>query len=197
MVPWLVGGDFNSILRNKEKMGGSDKNVSDMMKLQDALNACLLCNLGWNGDIFTWSNRRFKGGLIKERLNRFVASYEWFLRFSGAKVTNVQAIGSDHMPILVEVLGPENQYEKFRKNWGERFHFEEMWAEYKDCEDIVKSIWENEGDFIGKTNACKERLSSWSKRKFKRRVSVVKNLKKNIADLKALPPSAANAVENF
>lgn len=44
------------------------------------------------------------------------------------------------MPILVEVLGSENQIGKFGKKWGKMFHFEEMWAEYEECEDIVRSI---------------------------------------------------------
>lgn len=93
-------------------------------------------------------------------LYRFVASYEWFLRFSRAKVTNLDVIGFDHMLILVEALGSKNKFEKLRKSWGKRLHFEEMRAEYEECEDIVKSVGENKGDFIGKTDVCKERLCS-------------------------------------
>lgn len=41
-----MGGFFNAILRDKEKEDGSDKGVSEVMKFQDALNICSLCDLG-------------------------------------------------------------------------------------------------------------------------------------------------------
>lgn len=192
-LPWLVGGDFNAILSAYEKEGGSNKTVKEIMRFQEALNMCSLCDLGWNGNIFTWCNRRFKKGLIKERLDRYVASYDWSIRFPGSKVTNIDAIGSDHVPIMLEVFGLENQYGKFRKKWGYRFRFEEMWAEYEECEQVVKSCWDGSGDLVEKSENCKQKLGAWSKRKFKGRFTILKNLKKEISKLKSLPPSSENA----
>lgn len=74
-LPWLMEGDFNCILKDDENEGGSVRMTSDMMRFQDTLNIFALGDLGWNcGSMFTWSNRRYKKGLIKKRLDRFVAS---------------------------------------------------------------------------------------------------------------------------
>lgn len=85
-LSWLVGGDFNVILLDKRSLGGSDKTEKEIREFNEALNSCSLSDLGRDGPIFTWSNRRFKEGLIKERLDRFVSSYEWNLRFLASKV---------------------------------------------------------------------------------------------------------------
>lgn len=74
-LSWSVGGDFNCTVNEDEKEGGSKKTTSEIMSFQDSLNICALDNLGWNGGtVFTWSNKRFRGDLIKKGLDRFVAS---------------------------------------------------------------------------------------------------------------------------
>lgn len=190
-----MGGDFNAILNENEKEGESDKAEADMRNFQEALNKCSLSNLGWSGDRFTWSNLRFSKRLIKEHLNRFVSSYDWWSRFSGAKVTNVNSIGSDHCPIRVEVLGPENLFGKRRKKWASSFHFEDFWMQYEECKEIISSSWNSRGDLMLESKKCKQKLKQCSKRKFKSRFNILKNLKAEIANLKKLPPSESVAMQ--
>jgi exonuclease III len=53
---WLIFGDFNMILHEKEKMGGNpiDINLSD--HFHTTIANCNLIDLGYIGDIFTWAN---------------------------------------------------------------------------------------------------------------------------------------------
>jgi hypothetical protein len=41
------------------------------------LEDCQLCDLGFKGVKYTWSNGRFGGEFTKERLDRVVANSEW------------------------------------------------------------------------------------------------------------------------
>ncbi|XP_073152537.1 uncharacterized protein [Henckelia pumila] len=57
-LPWLVGGDFNEILFESEKMGGLVRPLPQMKDFADALVDCGLQDLSCIGDPFTWSNKR-------------------------------------------------------------------------------------------------------------------------------------------
>lgn len=48
-LSWVVGRDFNAILREEEKEKGSLKSPKDMMEFQEALNYGVLRDLGWEG----------------------------------------------------------------------------------------------------------------------------------------------------
>jgi hypothetical protein len=95
---WLLFGDFNMVLNHAEKLGGRDLNYSHTNLFQDTLNNCLLQDLGYHGDIFTWSNNQENEHHIKERLDRFCASSSWLTRFP--RVTNY------HYPILALIITP-------------------------------------------------------------------------------------------
>ena len=63
---------------------------------------CGLCDLGHRGVPFTCTNRRFKKGLIKGRLDRFLCSEQWRNIFSNILVAHMAARGSDYLPIWIE-----------------------------------------------------------------------------------------------
>jgi len=65
------------------------------------INCAGLLDLGFNGPIYTWSNRRHEGLLIQERLDRVLANPAWNALFPSAAVFHLPAISSDHAPILL------------------------------------------------------------------------------------------------
>lgn len=163
-LPWLVGGDFNEILFNSEKRGGPDNSASVMLDFQETLSTCRLRDLGWTGNKYTWSNRREPNFLVEERLDRYVASLESEYLFTGARVSNITTVGSDHSPIIVDVI----RLSQVSKNvkWGKQFHFEEFWTEHPDCRDEIVNAWQGNVAFGTKVHCCRENLKKWSKRKF-------------------------------
>lgn len=52
-LPWLVGSDFNEVLFDKEKEGGSQRIDSSMNDFHDALFNCALKDLRCSGRIYT------------------------------------------------------------------------------------------------------------------------------------------------
>lgn len=61
-------------------------------------------DIGYNGNMYTWYNKR--GGLanIREYLNRVITSMEWITTFGNAGVTHLNAHQSNHAPIVLNLL---------------------------------------------------------------------------------------------
>ena len=80
-LPWLVGGDFNEILRLYKKLGGKIHQDYQMKDFRRALKASELRDLGFAGPSFTWSNHQDGSQLIQEHLDRYVSNAAWRVLF--------------------------------------------------------------------------------------------------------------------
>lgn len=68
--PWLCLGDFNEILSADEKVGGAARPQQLMDNFREALVQCELCDIGFEGDKFTWRNHsKVLDNYICERLD--------------------------------------------------------------------------------------------------------------------------------
>lgn len=102
-MSWCCAGDFNEILEQAEKDGAGPRRESQMVGFREALEDCGLCDLGFTGPKFTWSNRHTDNSFTQERLDRALGDREWCLLFPGAVVSVLEAICSDHNPILISL----------------------------------------------------------------------------------------------
>lgn len=57
-LPWLCAGDFNEILDNTDEEEANIRRESQINGFRTALEDCQLCDLGYTGSRFTWSNKR-------------------------------------------------------------------------------------------------------------------------------------------
>ena len=94
-MPWLCADDFNEITKQSEKVGGGLRPFLQMQNFKEALDECGLMDLGYIGSPFTWSKHYRSGTSIWERLDRAVASHDWFIRFPGSRVHHVDSSTSD------------------------------------------------------------------------------------------------------
>ncbi|KAM2145646.1 hypothetical protein ACFX1R_049177 [Malus domestica] len=78
-APWLCVGDFNEILSEDEKSGGSHWHRSTIPFLQFFLNCMELVDLGFSEPKFTWKGTR-NGSLVQERLDRGLINGSWQTR---------------------------------------------------------------------------------------------------------------------
>ncbi|XP_075499960.1 uncharacterized protein LOC142538530 [Primulina tabacum] len=104
-LPWLVGGDFNEICFETEKLGDGRRRPSHMQLFRDALEVCELQDINCRGEFFTWVNRRSSDSVIFERLDRFVGNLGWRLLYSAARSVSLEFYHSDHRPICLELSG--------------------------------------------------------------------------------------------
>ncbi|KAK1577933.1 hypothetical protein Q3G72_026109 [Acer saccharum] len=88
-LPWMCVGDFNEVLVDSEKDGGSDRLRILTDNFRAVLDHCGLEDLGFSGPKFTWSNMRGGSSHVQERIDRGVCSYLWKQLFPLAVVNHL------------------------------------------------------------------------------------------------------------
>ncbi|KAI8022804.1 hypothetical protein LOK49_LG03G02298 [Camellia lanceoleosa] len=103
-------------------MGQRNRHQIDAFR--SAVNDYGLVDLGYVGAKFTWCNNR-QGGLVRERLDRGLATAAWMGAFPNATVFHLVCTTSNHVPLLVDILG--NKPIPHNRGWGSSiYHFEAM-----------------------------------------------------------------------
>ena len=100
-IPWLCFRDFNEIIRQDEKVGGALRPHNQMQLFREVLDKCGFMDLGYVGPKFTWARHFDNGNSIWERLDRGLATNDWFLKFPGTRVHHLRCDSSDHIPIHI------------------------------------------------------------------------------------------------
>ncbi|XP_039118945.1 uncharacterized protein LOC120255125, partial [Dioscorea cayenensis subsp. rotundata] len=99
-VPWVVGGDFNAIFALEDKSDGPP-NLGDIRDASSFLNDLSLFEPPTVGRRFTWSNGQVNPTWVK--LNRFIVNRTWAEMFPRLIQNCLPRLGSDHVPIRLEV----------------------------------------------------------------------------------------------
>uniref|UniRef100_A0A803P7K6 Reverse transcriptase domain-containing protein n=1 Tax=Cannabis sativa TaxID=3483 RepID=A0A803P7K6_CANSA len=163
--PWAIIGDFNVIRCKEEKAGGRKFRAKDGELLQSFLDDTGGVDLGFCGNKFTWQNKRFNGGLIRERIDRVVVDTGWLNVCPHGGVRNLPIVASDHGPIILDTL--------MKKGKGSRiFRFYEAWLREQSCAEVIKESWEKNLNRGGADNLAlllkntKHALQGWRKKGF-------------------------------
>lgn len=93
-------GDFNEVMKQSEKSGGREVTEKNNFLLRSFLHEVHGIDIGFSRNTFTWCNKRSGLANIRERLDRVLASTEWRTFFGNAAVLHLNALQSDHVPIL-------------------------------------------------------------------------------------------------
>ncbi|KAK8496625.1 hypothetical protein V6N11_027749 [Hibiscus sabdariffa] len=96
---WLLGGDFNSILRSEESYGGTIRGNGTSHLLQDFIFDNGLIEVEFQGDEFTWNR-----GQLWKHLDRCLYNSSWANYFPSSIVSHFDCVGSDHCPLLLHYL---------------------------------------------------------------------------------------------
>lgn len=121
-LPWVVIGDFNEIIGEQVKEGGSQRPYRQMVRFRDAIRLCGLYEVKFIGPMFTWLYQTREGTQIRERLDRVLVSKDWSTTFPDVMVIHKSASTSDHSQLLLVFrLKPK------RMKPRRLFRFESMW----------------------------------------------------------------------
>ena len=123
-LPWLCGGDFNELLQAEEKWGRVARSDSQMSAFRRVVDECGFVDLGFVGSPYTWWNKQTGPARVLERLDRCLATADWFLKFPTSRVTHLHSVFSNHRTLWVELYLSGCKTRPSKK----RFRFEEMWT---------------------------------------------------------------------
>lgn len=76
-LPWIIGGDYNEILSNKEKEGGPLRSNFLIEAFRAALLDCALTEVSFTGERFTWTNNRKAPYTVRCRLDSVCTNSAW------------------------------------------------------------------------------------------------------------------------
>ncbi|KAK4386390.1 hypothetical protein Sango_2509600 [Sesamum angolense] len=130
--PWICAGDFNEISYQQEKQGGLPWAHRQMRDFRECLDDCGLQDIGFEGKIFRWWNRREVPHTVCARLDRACNNLKWAEIFPQAIMSHEAVTCSDHSLISVGLEGKRIQDNKQKKH---RFRFEAVWLSAPECAD--------------------------------------------------------------
>jgi hypothetical protein len=171
--PWLCIGDFNMILSQSTTFGGRPYACSLNDPFHNFLDSFSMIDLGFSGNPFTWSNKQQGSHLIKEQLDRGLATSQWIHLFPHFSIQHLLAYLYDHNLIILDIAAPDLSLPR-------PFRFEEFWTFDPSCSRVVSNAWvksfHGSPDYIlsKKLKATKAALEVWNSTRFG-------NIKKRIA----------------
>ncbi|KAH0695122.1 hypothetical protein KY290_021422 [Solanum tuberosum] len=163
--PWIVGGDFNVILREEEKLGGLAFTQAEAVDFAQCLNNCAIAELKFSRSIFTWWNGRVEEECIFKRLDRVLVNHEFLDLYPTSEVHHLVRQGSDHAPLHVV-------YNTIEQPIIKPFRFLNFWTKHKGFKEVVQQHWKSDRHgspfimFQDKLKNTKKAFARWSKETF-------------------------------
>ena len=144
--------------------GGGIRPHGQMQAFHDIIDECGFMDLGYVGSRFTW-HKYFDNYTVLERLDRAMATNDWFSKFPDTKIYHLDVTTSDHNPLWIVSEGMECKQKR-------PFRFEQMWMSESECGETIKAVWQGSYSESGGREILKKietwgtELTKWSKKNF-------------------------------
>ncbi|KAK4731472.1 hypothetical protein R3W88_024460 [Solanum pinnatisectum] len=178
-IPWCTIGDFNVITNMDEKTRGMPYNMNKSLEFISVIEACGLIDLGYTGLPYTWCNQRNAQARVWKRLDRSMVNDKWLETMPQTTIEHLSSVGSDHSPLLLEMVRKNEDHIKY-------FKFLHFWVDNESFMETVQNCWEREvtGNPMWKLHQKMKRLTStlsnWSNREYGDIYAKVKEFEENI-----------------
>ena len=154
--PWLIGGDFNSILYASEKQGGAAGQSKVCGLFRQWFDGNQLFDLKFKGPQCTWSR-----GFLFKRLDRALCNNEWLLKFVDNLVLHLPKVASDHRPVLVRFERADR-----RQNGNRPFRFLASWLTHDHFINFVKQMWDPKAYYSDAASLFVKKVQVWNRKVF-------------------------------
>ncbi|XP_048619986.1 uncharacterized protein LOC125590455 [Brassica napus] len=144
---WIIMGDFNEILDGSEhsEFENFGRLAVGMRDFQRMALRCQLSDLGYQGPLFTWCNKRDEG-LICKKLDRVLVNHVALHRFGNAYAVFESGGCSDHMRCKIHLL---QDSEKIRRP----FKYVNATGRLPTFLPMVKEYWDSTEKLFHSTSA--------------------------------------------
>jgi hypothetical protein len=174
-------------LDQSEKLGGCPVASSSNFPFRYLIDHHGLVDLGFVGNPYTWSNNRQGLAVIKERLDRSLASLDWVYIHPEFSLIHLSASISYHNPILLNTNTSSNFHPR-------PFKFKEFWTYNPTCGVVIENAW-NYKFFsssalclIKKLNQTRAALKRWNSLHFGNIQIKIKATLASIDEVQSSPP---------
>ena len=75
--PWLIVGDFNAIMSDKDRLAGVPVTTNEIKDLGECVREIGVNELQWTGNFYTWTNKQCGENRISSRIDRAFGNDEW------------------------------------------------------------------------------------------------------------------------
>ncbi|XP_075091919.1 uncharacterized protein LOC142172057 [Nicotiana tabacum] len=161
MVKLASRGDFNEVLKARDKFGGNRISATRANHFWNCINKCNLIDLGFKGNKYTWNNKRYSNihSPILERLDRCLATSDLIEMYPNASVSHLPRTYSDHCPLLISLYNVQT-------NHNRPFRFETMWYGHPDLPLIIHQSFSNNDKLAHATCEFQHSVLKWNKEVF-------------------------------
>lgn len=101
-MPWLITGDFNSVLQQDDRIGGNPVSMSKITDFHKSVVECGLLELPYYGSRYTWNDKQGEYR-IWSKIDWALVNMEWIDIMPDYKVKFLPEGVSDHNPIHLEL----------------------------------------------------------------------------------------------
>lgn len=133
-----MAGDFNALLHEDNKKGGSKSGSHSCKLFSKFCNDLCLKDVGFQGSKFTWNR-----GAVFERLDRVLCNHSWESLVPDTRVFHLHKIKSDHRPLAIN-FGMISTPKVPRP-----FRFLSGWLNHDDFSTLVVANWSREACLEG------------------------------------------------
>jgi exonuclease III len=130
--PWLIGGDFNLIYKDKDK-NNSNLNRAMMGRFCWLINDLSIKEVPLVGRRFTWSSSVSGSSPMLVKLDWVFCSMDWEDIFPNCLLQSATNEDSDYCPLI---LGLVDGYPRKK-----RFRFECFWPKFQGFHEVVQTAW--------------------------------------------------------
>lgn len=188
---WACMGDFNKVLEQSKKSGGREVTMKNSFFLRKYLDDMHGLDISLCGNTFTWCNKRSGLANVRERLDRVIASTEWRTTFGNARVIHLNALHSDHAPIILNrFLDQPNLLRPFR--------FQKIWIKDPSCCNVVRGAWDCNTSHAGRVSIGRRIINTtrslrrWNRETFRLCNDQILEIEQMIKWIQSLPSTEEN-----
>lgn len=190
--PWLLIGDFNDLIDNSEKEGGTIRPEGTFCDFRSFLSSNDLYDLQHTGNSLSWRGIRHSHTILY-RLDRVLTNCVWAERFPSSFCQYLNFEGSDHRPIITR-LEPQ------KKRKGGLFCYDRSLRENKEIKALVaSSSWYSNRPCLVKDriDKCRTNISAWMKENHQNSQEVIQSLKRKLEEVMSSPKGSEEEIQNF
>lgn len=132
-LPWLVSGDFNTILVYGEKLSDGEPVSFNNSELLQCTSQCNLQDMQFSGVFHTWCNNKDGDQRIYCKLDRSLVNDLWLQAYTGSDTVYKSSAVSDHAFAVISISPVQRPKKSFK--------FCNMWIDHSNFFDVVQQAW--------------------------------------------------------